>query len=36
MELVSGLLGEGWQSYNDLFAHSEIFISLTHICDHGP
>ena len=25
-----------WQSYNDLFVHSDIFISMTHICDHGP
>ena len=22
--------------YNDLLVHSEIFISLMHICDHGP
>ena len=36
MELVSGLQGEGWQSYNDLFVHSEIFISLMHICEHDP
>ena len=35
MELISGLWSEGWQSYNDLFAHSEIFISLMHICNHG-
>ena len=29
-------MGEGCQSYNDLFAHSEIFISLMHVCDYGP
>ena len=36
MELVSGYYGEGWQSFNDLFVHSDIFISLMHIlCNHG-
>ena len=36
MEMISGVQGEVWQSYNNLFAHSKIFISLMHICDHGP
>ena len=36
MVVISYLSGEGWQSYNDLFAHSNIFISMTHICGSGP
>ena len=37
---VLGCIRTGlWLSHasnNDLFVHGEIFISLTHICDHGP
>ena len=31
VEHISGLYDEGWQSYNDLFKHSEIFIFLMHL-----
>ena len=27
---------KGSEVYNNLFAHGEIHISLTYICDHGP
>ena len=30
MELISDCKGKGWQSY-DLFAHSDIFISMMHM-----
>ena len=31
MAVILGVPDEGWQSYNNLFAHSDLFTSMMHV-----
>ena len=36
MTVILGGPDEGWQSYNNLFAHSDLFTSMMHVSGDRP